>query len=790
MRNSVCAATAKWRGAANGGKGRRISMLIRSFLFAEFTLSEANVLRVRMTENGISQHSYLMPYAQALILEVFKQDDSLKMGLFNQGQTAPTLRHYSQVGVSFVELKSLSTEMVGILNRLPKDQTSKLNQLKSLQKIGRLFWGHLLSRSIKDKLKNSPPRALTLSLDEELIHIPWELIFDGADFLCLKFSLGRLVRSKGDSNLLQYRNLSDSLRMLILANPNADLQSAYAEGLNIKNQFSHKSKKVHVDFKSTNIDRNYVKKNICDYDIVHFAGHCEFDKREDKGSGWVLSDGIFNLEDILRMGQSSSLPALIFSNACHSAQVRPALIDSEYQRANYGMASAFLFAGVRHYIGSVRKIEDNASLVFAREFYAKLILGLSVGESLRLSKLKLIKEYGLSSLHWVNYLLYGDPGFVFFKITRHREANHPRGVFYKKLIIRIGLAVVLICMSVLFAFWLPKINPGKIYLFLNSEAQYRKGNNQEAIASGEQALNKDRNFLAVYPVIANAYQRLGDKEKAKRYYFDYVLKSEKLNNKTHLIQAYIKLGWFYQLDGEYTKAQELYDKAISLSRKLGDKRNEAVALRRLAVWHIDKGNYEQALGMLTKSVSINLEHPGNLESSRNLASDYFDIGLVFANRNDYASAKDFYLKSLKIFERLKLSNELSDCYFNLGEIYFFEKEYQRALDYYFKGMKVDMEQNNKANLASGYNMIGELYLEIDDLAKAENYFNQSVESSGMINSRMDLADANYNLGLLNKKQGRKNAAREYWRKAQEIYRLTDPDKYQEVRVQLLELDSI
>jgi hypothetical protein len=32
-------------------------------------------------------------------------------------------------------------------------------------------------------------------------------------------------------------------------------------------------------------------------------------------------------------------------------------------------------------------------------------------------------------------------------------------------------------------------------------------------------------------------------------------------------------------------------------------------------------------------------------------------------------------------------------------------------------------------------------------------------------------------------------SREYWRKAQEIYRQIDPDKYQEIKKELLELDS-
>jgi len=55
---------------------------------------------------------------------------------------------------------------------------------------------------------------------------------------------------------------------------------------------------------------------------------------------------------------------------------------------------------------------------------------------------------------------------------------------------------------------------------------------------------------------------------------------------------------------------------------------------------------------------------------------------------------------------------------------------------------------------------------------------------------MDLASSSYNLGLLYMKQGRKNLAREYWRKAQEVYRLVDAGKYKEIRTKLLELNNI
>ncbi|MDD5116791.1 MAG: CHAT domain-containing protein, partial [Candidatus Omnitrophica bacterium] len=722
-----------------------------------------------------------MPSSEALILDICKQGDSLKMGLFGQGKAVPTLWHYNLVPVSFSELLSLSSELISVLKRPIKDPSSRNEQLKSLQKIGQLFWDHLLSRSIKERLKNNQSCVLTLSLDEELIYLPWELIFDGKDFLCLKFSLGRLVRSRGDSNFLQYRELSDSLKMLVLADPNGDLKSAYNEGLNIKNQFIHKTRKVCVDFKSLRIDRNYVRKYICDYDIVHFAGHCEFNKREFQKSGWVLSDGLFKIEDILRMGQSYSLPALIFSNACHSAYTHKGLIDSEYQKASYGMASAFLYAGVRHYIGAIRKIEDNSSLIFAREFYTRLISGVSVGESLRLSKLKVIKEFGLQGMHWVSYLLYGYPGFVFFGHHRYREKRLNSAVFCKKIPFKSGLTAFAACVIFALAFLLLTFNPAKFYLFLNARSEYRKGDNHAAIVLGEKLAGVDRDFLEIYPIIADSWQRLGEKDKARKYYFQYALRSEKLNNNRHLIRAYIKLGWFYHFDGQYEKARELYEKAVRLSRRMNDKTSEAVVLRKLAVWYMDNGDFEHPLDLLTKSISINLEKRNNFENDRNLACDYFDVGVVFASKNDYAAAKEFYEKSRRIFERLNLRNELSGCYFNLGKICLFEKEYNKALEYYFKGLTIDKQQQNRLNLGLGYNMIGELYMEMDDLAVAEEYFKASADICDAIGSRMCSATVHYNLGLLYKRERRKSLAREHWRKSQEIYRSVDPGRYRQIR---------
>jgi tetratricopeptide (TPR) repeat protein/CHAT domain-containing protein len=713
------------------------------------------------------------------------------MSLFEQNELASTLKHYSQCEVVFAQIQRLCHEITSILNKVDRKGDIGPEAMKNLQKNAQLLWDQLLTRPVKDQLKDTRTPDLIISIDEELINIPWELLYDGSDFLCLKFNLGRVIRTKEQVKLPQYRSPLGIPKMLILANPTGDLKSAYLEGVYIKNQFDRKRKELNIDFKSTNIDTLYVKKNLRDYDIVHFAGHCEFDADEPKNTGWVFNDARLTTGDILAIGSTISLPSLVFSNACYSAALSSDLIDIDYQEKNYSLASAFLFSGVRHYIGAIRRIEDQMSLSFSKEFYSQLISGKPVGESLRLGRLNLIKEHGITSIAWAGYLLYGDPNFVLFKHKVKQAGTALRKIltFNKKQLSYSLSGIAIISMLICLYMWLPKINPSAYLLFSKSQRQFLKGDNQEVIFLAKRIIAKDPLFLAVYPLLADTYSRLGKPAEALKYYFEYALLSEKKNDRKELASAYIGIAKIYHAQGEYPKAFDFYNKALALSRKNQDRLNEAISLRRLAVWHLDKEENDKALELLIKSSEINRQRQYSHKHRYNLACDYFDIALVFTNRDDFSGAKEFYQKSLGLFERLKLKHELSDYYFNLGEIYSYEKQYQKTLDCYLKGLEIDQAQNNLPSIASDYNMMGELYLEMDNLAKAEESFNQALAVCSKIDAPLELAATYYNLGLLYKEKGKKNKAREYLRQAQEIYAGVDTPDYKQVKQDLLTLDS-
>ncbi|UCG78777.1 MAG: CHAT domain-containing protein, partial [Nitrospirota bacterium] len=103
-------------------------------------------------------------------------------------------------------------------------------------------------------------------------------------------------------------------------------------------------------------------------------------------------------------------PSFVFSNACHSGQTEEWKMEEEYEKV-YGLANAFLIAGVRHYLGTFWEIQDEAGLHFALDFYSELMNGAMIGEAVRNARLKLIDRYGEDVIIWSSYMLYGDPTF-------------------------------------------------------------------------------------------------------------------------------------------------------------------------------------------------------------------------------------------------------------------------------------------------------------------------------------------------------------------------------------------
>jgi CHAT domain-containing protein len=296
-----------------------------------------------------------------------------------------------------------SRAVVEVLARGNRARTLSDKNLEDLKHHGEQLWRALIPTELQADLARGD--TLALELDEALVAVPWELMFDGAHFLCRRLSIGRIVATRQPRRGDERRTVGTPIRVLVMASdPKSDLPEVRAEGEAIIDELEkHATVKARL---STAPDRAFALRYLKDYDLVHFAGHADYVAAEPGTSGWTLADGKLTADEIVKLGGGRPMPMIVFGNACQSGHT--AAWDGD-TRAVFGLANAFLTAGVRHYIGTQWEVVDGQSALFAGEFYRHLTDGKAIGAAVRHARAAVVERAGETALAWASYVLYGDP---------------------------------------------------------------------------------------------------------------------------------------------------------------------------------------------------------------------------------------------------------------------------------------------------------------------------------------------------------------------------------------------
>ncbi len=347
----------------------------------------------------------------ALFLDISVKQDKLIVSISNEDTP---FYQSEEIYFNLKEVESLCSEIRLLLNKSNMSGRLSPGLLEELKKVCLLLYDCLLSGRIKRRLRNSAGENLIVRMDEQLVFIPWELLYNGEDFICLAFSVGRRVITMQPLIDQAQRQSEFPLKMLILADPSADLPASQTELRRIRDQLDCNREVLAVSAKTGAITVDYVTRNIRDYDFIHFAGHTDHEEKEPSLDGWRLSDGRFSGREIQKMQGGSPFPLLIFLNSCRTADISSESVNDGYEQKCYGLVHAFLRAGIRHYIGTLWKIPDSVGLIIASEFYGRIKEGAAIGEALRQARRKAMKEFGDENIVWAGYVLYGDPKYCPF----------------------------------------------------------------------------------------------------------------------------------------------------------------------------------------------------------------------------------------------------------------------------------------------------------------------------------------------------------------------------------------
>ena len=144
------------------------------------------------------------------------------------------------------------------------------------------------------------------------------------------------------------------------------------------------------------------------YDLVHYAGHGDFDPVDPTRAGWLFAGGLITSGEIERL---DDVPAIVVANACLSSQT--AQTETTEAALLPSIADEFFKLGVRNYIGTAWEVNDLGAERFATTLYAALLPasgpGVSMGKAVQVARNELWKNEDLFGALWAAYQHYGDP---------------------------------------------------------------------------------------------------------------------------------------------------------------------------------------------------------------------------------------------------------------------------------------------------------------------------------------------------------------------------------------------
>lgn len=359
-----------------------------------------------------------------LEIDISRDNETLKVTASEKtGKTQSTISAYEELQVTMAGIDAHCRDVTDTLNRANTRGKVSKDILNKLRDVGQVLFDELLTAKAKEALRGSKVQDVVFTIEDSLVQIPWELLHDGEQFLCQKFNMGRIVKTRHGVVNIKQRELSRPLKMLIVSDPRGDLENSSKEGTNIREKLDVNPSFISANQKSGQVTAAYLKEKIRNFDIVHYAGHADYTPADPSSSGWLLDGGKFTADDVIKLVGGRPMPALVFCNACQSGQTGEWKLGAGYNQEIFGLANAFLLSGVQHYIGTFWEILDEPGALFATEFYTALMEGASIGEAMRQARMFLIKAYGEDTIVWASYMLYGDPGFNYLEIEEEEEAE-------------------------------------------------------------------------------------------------------------------------------------------------------------------------------------------------------------------------------------------------------------------------------------------------------------------------------------------------------------------------------
>lgn len=281
-------------------------------------------------------------------------------------------------------IKSLTFSLQNIIYNSCKENQEDKNSfyINEFEKILKILY-NILIRQIEDNISN-----------KELIIIPYKLLHN-IPFICLKDKdylldnyIITIAQSGSSIKYVQNNFSQETKNYLVIGNPNEDLIDSEKEAIFISNILGT------TPILKSNANKNKILDLIEDKQIIHFAGHANFNNENPLLSGLKLSDEYLYIENIQKLDLNTELIVL---SACETGKV-----STENSDEVEGFVKYLHINGTKYIIASLWQISDSATKELFKIFYQQNV---DYPERLRISELKLKENFNI--FEWGGFQIYG-----------------------------------------------------------------------------------------------------------------------------------------------------------------------------------------------------------------------------------------------------------------------------------------------------------------------------------------------------------------------------------------------
>ena len=199
--------------------------------------------------------------------------------------------------------------------------------------------------------------------------------------------------------------------------------------------------------------------------------------------------------------------------------------------------------------------------------------------------------------------------------------------------------------------------------------------------------------------------------------------SEESKNIDGMGEGYAWMAYLNEDKGNIKEAIDYNLKSLAIVQSQNLVTEYPVILNNLGTLHLKLKNNTKALHYFEECIQINKD----LGKQSSLATNYYNIGIIYSNQLEYEKAKEYYLKSTEL--RLEIGDEigLGNSYSGLGTNYEKIDSLDIALAYYEKGLA--LREKNQINKGISLSLldIGNIYYKKGDYKTSLNYAFSSYE---------------------------------------------------------------